>query len=238
VQRKTEVRKWMKWITLAGTAFAVVSGAAGQSFNLDINSPFGPPFAGGGPPSAAFSGPASQPGHWNAVNAAGAGTFQLSDLSGQLTNVILLRPVGGSGGNFNNPVNTGDYALLLNDGRGVNPEDSYTFTGLANGLYRLYTVAVAPNNEIVAAHVTVNGVTHTSTGPMPGNQFVLGITHVVHEAMVTNGTLAVTITSGGPTNCWLNGFQLQAVPEPVSLISLSIGVLSLITRKRRAAGRD
>jgi hypothetical protein len=115
-------------------AFAVASGAAGQSFNVDLNSPFATPPEGGGPPSAALPGAASQPGHWNAVNAAGAGTYQLRDLSGQLSEVILLRPVGGLSLAYNNPLNTGDFAALLNDARAVNyPNDTYTFSGIANG---------------------------------------------------------------------------------------------------------
>jgi hypothetical protein len=92
----------------------------------------------------------------------------------------------------------------------------------------LYTFAVAPNNAVRTAYITVNGITLTTYGQMPGNQFILGVTHVIHEVDVTTGSLSVSIAG----ECYLNGFQLQAVPEPASLLGLSLGALMFAKRKR------
>jgi hypothetical protein len=217
---------------LAGLGIA--AGAWGQSFNIDINSEFGTPQEGGGPPSSAFGAAANQSGFWNAVPAQGPGNFALRNLSGQLSGVMLIGPAGGSGGGNNFPGNTGDFAFLLNDFRSINPSNTFTFTGLANGLYELYSYAVYPSQtSLTTTLVTVGGVTHAVTGPMPGNEFILGITHSIHTVSVTSGTLAVTLDMSGPNNGILNGFQLVVVPEPGTMLGLTSAFLFLIRKRRK-----
>ena len=219
-------------------ALALSVGARAQ-FNCDLDDPGSPPFAGGGTPSSAFGAAANQPGYWNSLNAAGFGPTALRNLSGQLTNVICTGPSGGIGSGFNFAGNTGDYALLLNDGHQVY-HDSWTFTGLAPGIYRLYTYAVWPNGVVTATAVTVPGSFTVNpqyvTGPMPGNRFDLNVTHSIHEIQVSTGNVTVNVDRGGHFG-FVNGFQIVpvAVPEPSIVLGLILGLLSIATcrRKRR-----
>jgi hypothetical protein len=196
----------------AAVAATMVQLATGQSVNIDLDVP-GSPEGGGGVPAASFSGAASQPGVWNRILAHGMVDTQLFGLDGQLTSIIMSGPPGGSSLGFNNPLNSGDFSKLLNDARHI-ISDTYTFSGLVPGLYKLFTLF--------------------TSGSMPGNQFILGRTHVIHEFSVTSGTFSVEIAMGSQTNSFLNGFQLQFVPEPTVIVGLTSGLLFLIGRKRRS----
>ncbi len=131
--------------------------ASGQSFNLDFDNPFAPPEGGGGVPSSSFGAAANQPGFWNATSG-GAPDFFLRDLSGTTTSVSFASPNGGSGTGFNNPNLSGDFRLLMSDGRDGG-DDTWTFSGLANGQYQLYSFAVSPSGTINTTTVTVLGAT-------------------------------------------------------------------------------
>ena len=73
------------------------------------------------------------------------------------------------------------------------------------------------------------------TGPMPGNAFEEGITHSVHELLLTSTSFDVLLSNHqqGPPNASVNGFQIVAVPEPVSLTVLSFGIYFSARRRRR-----
>jgi hypothetical protein len=224
--------KSIKIIALA--ALTVFSVAARAQYNLDWNLP-GDPALGGGVPSSSYS--AAAPGHagfWNDIPAQGSPSVPLRDLSGNLTGVVLLGPAGGVGNGFNNPNLFGDYRLLMADGRAVG-DNTWTFTGLPNALFRLYTYSVHPSGLVTNTSVIVPGATIESqivTGPIPNNTFALGITHTLHEKLVTDGTLSVRVVQGANI-AYLNGMQLVVVPEPGAVFVLIAGVVTYITRKRK-----
>jgi hypothetical protein len=213
--------------------------AYSQGFNIDLNVA-APPNLGGGVPSPSFGAAASQPGVWNSNTAQGQVPFFLTNLDGSISTVLFTPPVGGSSGGFNNPSNTGDFALLQNDGRDV-WLDYWTFSGLQTGWYRLYTYASQPSGIVTNAFVTVGNAsvpTQIVTGPMPGNQFILGITHCIHNVLVDNGTVTVSVQQGGTIPVFVNGFQLASVPEPATMGVLAMGILISAQRRKRRPPRD
>lgn len=222
-------------------ALVTTTSAVAQQFNIDIDSPSSPPALGGGVPSSTLGAAADQAGFWNSI-AAGASSEPLFDLSGGVTGVTLdiTTTFGFSTLAFNNPINTGDFALLFNDAHQIGTLDQggtaiFEFSGLTNGAYQVYTYAVQPQGGVADAPVLVDGSTSTNpqivTGPMPGDAFALGMTHALHNVAVTDGTLTVSITVP-PNNdgTYVNAFQI--VPEPGTLGLLAAAALLCLRRKR------
>jgi hypothetical protein len=212
---------------------AVAALGPSQSFNVDVDLFNSPPEVGGGAPSSSFGGAAGQVGFWNAYPDNVSQSFPLQDIAGASTGVtITATGLGGSGG-WNNPVNTGDFNLLLNDAQQVGNNFSYTLSGLNPGPYLLYTYAVKPNSQFGEAFTTVSGSITSNpqraAGTMPGNQFVLGVTHTVHEVDVTAGILRLQVEGPWP-NAYVNGFQIVAVPEPATFAPLLFAGLFLVRR--------
>jgi hypothetical protein len=143
----------------------------------------------------------------------------------------------GSGGAFgyNNPINTGDYNLLLNDADPVGAGGlRYTLDGLLPGRYKIYTYAVEPQGDPWLTQVTVPGSTQGTvavTGPMPGNQLIEGITHSVHDIDFAGGSLLIRAEDHWPAS-YVNGFQIVAVPEPASLSICGMGLAYVLRRRR------
>jgi hypothetical protein len=222
----------------------LVGNVYAQSFNIDLDVFFGPPEVGHGAPSDAFPGAAGQPGRWNQRSAVQGGPSFLLGLDGVTTSVVLtVTGSAGSGGGSPFPGNTGDFALLLNDyavtSGGPLGGNVYTFTGLIPGLYIVTTYAVWPV-EARDTIVTVVGAQPPNpqvvTGPMPGNQFILGVTHAVHLVEVSDGTL--TIRPNGPAqgiSGYVNGFQLTVVPEPGTILGILAGAATLLLARRKRA---
>ena len=221
----------------------LVTSARAQYFNIDIDDPYSPPPLGGGPPSDSFGAAANQPGYWNSVRIQNQAPVGLIDIHGVATaaEMSVVANDNLSGMSYLFTGNTGDFALLLNDARQVGTVDqggfqTYTFSGLANGTYQVYTYAVMPMGLVSETPVFVAGSTSTNpqivTGPMPGDAFALGITHSLHNVEVTNGGLVVSVTipPGVMNGGWINGFQIT--PEPNSLLLVSIGALVGLRRRR------
>ncbi len=113
---------------------------------------------------------------------------------------------------------------------------------VANGLYDIYTYTVWPDSQIgyTSAVRVSNSITQNPqfvTGPMPGNGFVLGVTHSIHEIQVTAGTFSVEVDFDGSHAAMVNGFQIVPVPEPGVNIVLSSGLI-LVTLRRRNPSPD
>lgn len=214
----------------------------GQSFNIDLDIFFGPPSGGNGAPSPAFGAAANQPGNWNRVSATGPTTpIALLDLAGKATSAIMQ--ASGSTGDavgFNNPQNTGDYALLQNDFAdiiSIGHEIVYTFRDMTNGTYLVYTYASIPSGGFNRNEVSVAGALPPNplvvTGPMPANQFGLLLTHSVHEVRVTDGLLQLSVREVDAMGA-VNGFQLVLVPEPSGVICLGVlASIGLAYRRKR-----
>lgn len=209
--------------------------ATAQSFNVDLDVLGGPPEAGHGAPSSSFGAAANQPGFWNAVSCTSPGPEPLFNLGGQSTGVTMSVTGFGSGGGSGFAINTGDYALLLNDYASIPDSMTYTFTGLAPGAYRVYTYAVNATGLTVPVQVTVDGATggaQTVTGPMPGNSFQYLVTHSIHDVPNVTGNLVLRL-AGPWSNASVNGFQIVAVPEPATVAVLGGASLLALLRPRR-----
>jgi hypothetical protein len=198
----------------------------------------GPIEIGGGVPTDGFGGALNQVGRWNALSPLGT-LGSLYDLGGVQRNVSISKASSTqslTGLAFANLSNTGDLARLLNDIAVVDDDwRSWTFHGLTNGEYRVATYAVRPFPIFSEARVSVNGgPIAIATGPMPGNQLILGITHVVQTTIVTDGTLTIHV-SRPPIGevAAVNGFQISAVPEPGTLVFSSLAVIGWIGRRTR-----
>jgi hypothetical protein len=238
--RKGGSRRLVCLRVLIGAAALLIATAANAQFNIDLNNDFAPPEAGGGTPSNTFGAAASQPGYWNNVPSNGNGPMALRDLSGQLTNIICTGPAGGAGLGYSNPLNTGDFSLLLNDGNQVG-HSAWSFSGITNGTYNVFTYAVWPNNLLRPTEVTISGSITPNPqivfGQMPGNQFILGVTHCIHTIQVSNGTFTIDADMGSGAGGFVNGFQVVSVPEPSLVLGLSLGLLCLALRNRKHGTR-
>lgn len=221
---------------------SVVGTCHAQSFNIDLNIDFGPPSAGAGVPSSAFGAAADMPGFWNAVSGGDHSPIHLRGLDGVATNSRVEGFAGGSTFAVNNPINTGDYALLMNDGKKIDRILGFDFSieGLDNGRYEVYTYtsSLTALTEVRRTRVTINQATgpisQIQTGPMPGNALVQGLTHTIHSSSVTQGRIDVRIDSlenvGQPHLC---GIQIkQVVPEPGSLLPLASLVAPFLRSRR------
>ena len=203
---------------------------------MDLDIFAGDPSNGNGEPSSSFGGSALNPGYWNRILAGGHGPDALLDLGAQPTSVVMTVPVGsGSGGGSNYPINTGDYALLLNDYAVIPDLMVFRFTGMRPGAYRVYTYAVSAIGDTWPVDVTVDGAVVNPfrvTGPMPGNALILGITHAEHYVPDLTGDLFIRLASPWPRGN-VNGFQIVAVPEPASFAVLSFSLLIAARRRCR-----
>lgn len=226
-----------KLLATAALAFAGLGCAFAQALNIDLDAFLGDQGTGNGAPSSGFGGAAGVAGYWNRVF---AGAFHdplvLSGLDGALTSVQYF-PTGGvgSGGGFANHSNTGDFALLLNDYANVGDEIDYHFSGFQPGRYKIFTYAVNATGFRVNTTVTVPGADDPVkfvTGPMPGNQFTEGITHSVHDLTVVDGSFQIDVSGPWP-DTEVNGFQIIAVPEPMSALVVTAGLAALLCRKHK-----
>lgn len=228
----------LKVLKLLPLGLAILASAAshGQSIYVDIDVVIGGPAIGAGAPSSTFGAAAGTPGVWNAIPIGSQPLVTLLDIAGLPTSATYTSTGDGGGVGFLNPTNTGDFALLLNDANNVGNGVSslYTISGLTPGEYRVFTYAVAPQGDTASTFITVSGTssagTQEVTGPMPGNQLILGVTHSMHDVFVA-GTLTIKAEGAFPTS-YVNGFQIVAVPEPSTCALLFTG-LAMIARHRR-----
>lgn len=215
---------------------AAAPAALGQAMNIELEIESGlSGFPLDGPPSSSFGAAAGQAGAWNSVNQFQAyNGASLVDLSGTATGVTISMTGDYSfGGAFYDPTNTGDYAKLMDDhfdiGAGVL---TFTFRGLANGNYTLYSYtagAGGTTSTVVDVTVAIGSNPQTVTGLASDNIFALGVTHCVTNALVTNGTLTVNLSRAPGEFASITGFQL--VPAPGT--GLMVGLLGVVCARRR-----
>ncbi len=221
----------LSWLT-----FAVP--ATPQSVYVDLDIYFGDPQIGNGAPSPQFGGAANQPGYWNRVHLSSPGPDVLLDTAGRPTSVVMRASGGiGTGIGFRFEGNTGDYALLLNDAANIGGEGTnvYRFDGLARGIYRIVTYAVAPYGAVSPVAVTVPGSWSPNpqvvTGPMPGNSLQYLVTHSVHELSVQSGLVEIRASGPWPTS-YVNGMQLVLVPEARTFAATGMLLFIVLIRKK------
>jgi hypothetical protein len=189
-------------IVAVGLMSASVSG---QSINIDYQDVSGAP----GPQYAA----AGLPGAWNAVTAGPGTPRMLVDLKGRPVAATVTHDFGFALAS-DDPATFGDDQGLMDDGLGDmgDVQMRVWFDGLADGTYEVTSYAWRPAGPIDITVVTVNGdlpSARIAGGPWPGG-FEVGVTHVIHEVEVTDGTLAVGIVGGyWDASGFLNGVQLR-----------------------------
>jgi hypothetical protein len=200
---------------------------AAQSINVDVgaNTTFGTP-------SSSYGAAASSPGVWNAFNAASIGSTSLLDLSGATTGVTLSIAGGQGNFQFDNPGTTGDDQALMDDTGDLNLSGggldtaTYTFLGLANGRYRVYIYAWAPDSPAFTTDALASGgepCVETCGGAGWTGVHVEGATYVVQDVAVSNGILTVDVaTNLGWGSC--NGIQLVKAPT-AGILTETLGVI-------------
>jgi hypothetical protein len=240
--------KMLAGVSVVGVSvLGIGSVASAQSINIDIDAGISNGHA--EPPSSSFGAAANQPGYWNAIGF--SAPAPLSDLNGQPTGATfnygpgditgvntIATYVGGS--------NSGDYQLLMNDYYSIGTlitggSATFTIAGLTNGSYQVYTYASNPGVSVPSTSVSVLGSTSTNPqfviGPSVNNTFALGITHSLHDVLVTNGTISITVSdlANDNNNGSLQGIQIvQTVPAPGAAVLL-LGGLAAVGRRRRRA---
>lgn len=229
----------MRQLVIACAATALLTSAAwSQSFNIDLDVKDA---TGGGLPSDSFGAAAEQAGVWNGIDNS-AGPFSLVDLNNQSTGVTVSTPNPPDftvGSTSNLPGASDDEIALLGDV--AYPEGGdlgsvlYEFDGLQDGPYNVYTYAMAPDVDFLVSEVTVNGSDPQQVGGAYGGAFEQGVTHSLHTAEVTDGTLSINIaafdTGPGTDFATIAGFQLELIPAPSALPLLGMGLLA--GRRRR-----
>ena len=193
-------------IVLIAAGFA--SNASGQAFNVDV----GPNLILWPAPSTSYAAAAAQPGVWNAVKNPFAGDLLLT-LSGAGSSVSLSSNISSS---FSYPFGTfgADDDAFTSDGQAISvfgPAALWTFGGLADGQYDLYTYCWNPEGSGALSDVTVSGLpasTQTVGGTWSGSPHVLGVTYALHSVDVFGGVLNVEVSGNGMDSGSLLGFQL------------------------------
>jgi len=227
-------------------ALAIVHGtstpAVAQSYNIDFDMFTSSPPKGGGVPSEFFGAAANQIGAWNSILPTSAGPLSLFDITGSATSATLSAssPDGLDGIAFNNPANTGDFALLFNDAASIGSlldggTRTQTFNGLIDGLYTVYTYGSPPQGTAGELHINIPGSAEgslTTSGAMTPNTFELGVTHVIHTIQVVNGSFTIElINMPGSPGAYINGMQLVLIPAPGALALML--VVPFAGRRRR-----
>ncbi|MGI8923379.1 MAG: PEP-CTERM sorting domain-containing protein [Fimbriimonadales bacterium] len=162
------------------------------------------------------------------------------------TMIVEAAPGGFYGGGQFFEGNTGDHALLLNDGAIVGSLIDggtlvYTFQGIDEGKYEIFSYAVSPLGVKIETPVYVPEAVENRlqivTGPMPGNAFEYLITHSAHRvdlSATSSFHIIFEQLPGEPTSQWVNGFQIVPIPEPgtASVLLAALFVFILLRKCR------
>lgn len=217
-----------------------VSGhARAQGINLDIELNTSPADPWHGVPAPTYGAASGQAGFWSETRI--TGPVQLRDLGGALSPVQfrIVNPASLHGGGGIFPINSGDFAKMMNDmftvrlGFTVNCE----FSGLSPGEYEVWTYtghvgAIANGTVTVGGGGGVGGISRPIAGPSPLNAYALGASHTVHTVNTT-GTIDIAILAHATSQQFgIMGFQIVPVPAPGAAGFLA-GAGVLWARRRR-----
>jgi len=181
------------------------SHAPAQSLNVDIgqNGTF--------PVPAASYAAAGSVGVWNGV-AAPAAAVALVGLDGAPTSARLSSNGGFLNFDYDNFGTTGDAQSLLDDVQDLGGPTSvvtWTFAGLVDDEYSVYTYAWAPDNSSFRTRVSIAGSIDPDqdVGGAWSGSHQLGVTYALHRVAVSGGTLAIGLSTNSGFGS-LNGIQL------------------------------
>jgi hypothetical protein len=216
---------------------SVATSAPAQSFNVDIDLQGSNPALGSGVPSSTFGGAAGQPGVWNAFQTSGPTPLvEIGGVPTAATVAITSTSTTPTILGFNNPDQTGDFGLLLNDGAQIGTTAqggtrTYRFSGLIPGPYFITTYTARPGKFEGHLLIDVPGSAQgqlTASGVPTANTFTEGVTHVTHFLQLSGSTIDINLTDvpGAPAG-YVDGFQVILLPEPASLAALIAPALLL-----------
>ncbi len=214
----------MKKILITGMLTFVGAIAMAETIAVDINK-------NGFTPQAEYSGAgviATNGSTWNQVEVT-AGASDLLDTDGNQTTV------GYSTSNMNslNNINTAGGAndLFTDYAWGTQTNSTVTINGLAaNGEYNLVLYGAQNHENVRGTSFTVDGA-EKSTDPTGANIFVEGDTYVRFDSVTADASGNIVVDMAGLpgtlSHTFLNGFEIQAVPELTEGISPDGKVINL-----------
>ncbi|HYD02107.1 MAG TPA: right-handed parallel beta-helix repeat-containing protein [Phycisphaerales bacterium] len=200
----------MKYLMAAAAWLLATVAFGGESltrsgFNIDFNLTAG---TGSGVPASTFGGAAGQPGVWNSVGTGGVVTATavpivgVDGVSTATFNMLFtgsnLATIGTTNANT-----SGDHERLLDDILdlgGAGRTFTVVVSGLAPGVYEVYTYAGAPDNASYRTQVGLFGRPKSSVGgSFPVNGFTEGVTHARHRVAIGGIATAIQINVEVPT---------------------------------------
>lgn len=195
---------------LALLALAPLSAA--QSFNIDVgdNLVIFPV------PTDTYGAAAGQPGRWTASIHPYSTT--LLNLDGTPSAVMTTSTSSSSYNHFPSTLTGEDrnFMIDIQDLPSIGGAWFWTFSGLQDGNYELYTYAWAPENNGNQTRVQVAGSTDPAQdigGLWSGSPHVAGVTYALHHCAVTGGLLTVQVEGTNGHSGAVNGFQLVFAPS-------------------------
>jgi hypothetical protein len=201
--------------------------AVAQSFNVDVgdNTILYPV------PSDSYAAGAAQTGRWTASIFPYNTT--LLNLDGTPSAVTTSSTTSSSYNHFPSTLTGEDrhFMVDIQNLPSIGGPWSWTFSGLANGDYTLYTYAWAPENNGFQTRVTVPGSSDPAQdvgGLWSGSPHVFGVTYAVHHATVTSGTLFVQVEGLAGHAGSVNGFQLVYAPTTVTYCTAKTNALGCV----------
>jgi hypothetical protein len=205
-------------VTFLSTLLLVVLGgqALGQSFNIDVgdNTVLYPV------PIDSYGAAANQTGRWNA--SAHPYNTALMRLDGAPSSATTSSTSSSSYSYFPSTL-TGEDRKFMVDVQNlpnIGGPWSWTFNGLNNANYLLYTYAWAPENNGVLTRVDVPlspDAAQDIGGVWSGSPHVAGVTYALHHINVTAGTFQVFVDGLNGNSGSVNGFQLVEVLPPIAI---------------------
>ncbi len=177
----------------------------GQSANIDYGD-------GSGAPTADYAA-AGLPGVWNVITSGPDIPQPLVALNGQKV-AATVRHTLVAPTTFDDPATSGSDERLLDDGLGLLSDVpmNIAFDGLINGIYEVTIYGWTPTMPSDSTLVFLNDDYSDGLlagGPWPGG-FKQGITHVVQEVEVSDGTMTFSAFGGvWGASGFVNGVQLR-----------------------------
>jgi len=195
---------------IATAVLATATALAGEAltrsgFNIDFNATSG---VGAGVPAATFGAAADQPGVWNSIGTAAIApgtSFPVTGVDGVSAASLNITFTGANltSVSLNNANTTGEHEKLLDDILDLGAPGrtfTVTITGLAPGVYEVYTYASAPDSDAYRTDVGLFGRPKTSVGgAFPVNGFAEGVTHARQRCAIGGFNTAIQINIEVPT---------------------------------------